>query len=149
MPWKNDGSTPMNWPSPRRGAGLADFAWRISCARMKRGGLFLVFPGLDHHLIIKGLDLLLNDQPTGQQLRPCSVSLELRRQLTRSVFFDSRGIDLPHAIPLSAATVNPRFLWLSARLAERPRHNVNHVNHDRQEHRHSHLKAGYSRTISA
>jgi uncharacterized protein len=71
MPWKNGGGSTCELAIAPAGAGLDDFAWRISCARVASGGPFSRFAGIDRSLAIlegAGLELMLNGQPS--QLRP-------------------------------------------------------------------------------
>ena len=71
MPWKNGGGTTCELAIAPEGAGLEDFAWRISCARVASGGPFSSFAGVERSLALldgKGLDLQLNGQ--SQTLRP-------------------------------------------------------------------------------
>lgn len=60
MPWKNGGGTTTEIAvSPER-AGLDDFDWRVSMARVERDGPFSSFPGIDRTLSIlegEGIDL--------------------------------------------------------------------------------------------
>lgn len=65
MPWKNGGGTTCELAIAPEGAGLEDFAWRISCARVASGGPFSSFPGVERSLALldgNGLDLQLNGQ---------------------------------------------------------------------------------------
>ncbi|UUY10272.1 HutD family protein [Pseudomonas sp. J452] len=71
MPWKNGGGITCELAIAPAGAGLEDFAWRISCAQIASGGPFSRFAGVDRSLALlegAGLDLRLNGQP--RQLRP-------------------------------------------------------------------------------
>jgi environmental stress-induced protein Ves len=60
MPWKNGGGETTEiavWPQD---AGLDDFGWRVSMARVERDGPFSAFPGVDRTLsIIEGVGLRL------------------------------------------------------------------------------------------
>lgn len=60
MPWKNGGGETTEiavWPE---NAGLDDFGWRISMARVERDGPFSAFPGIDRTLtILEGAGLRL------------------------------------------------------------------------------------------
>jgi uncharacterized protein len=85
MPWKNGGGVTTEiavWPAE---AGLADFAWRVSMARVEADGPFSSFPGIDRTLCIlegAGLTLSVAGEP----------DLVLRR--------DGK----PHAFPADQAT---------------------------------------------
>jgi environmental stress-induced protein Ves len=50
VPWKNGGGTTSEVAAYPEGAGFDDFGWRISIARIDRGGPFSVFPGIDRKL---------------------------------------------------------------------------------------------------
>ncbi|MFE0014538.1 HutD family protein [Mesorhizobium sp. NPDC059054] len=52
MPWKNGGGTTTEIVVSPAGAGLDDFDWRISMARVEAGGPFSVFVGIDRTLSI-------------------------------------------------------------------------------------------------
>lgn len=69
MPWKNGtGSTAQLAISPE-GAGLDDFAWRISSANVGADGDFSNFVGLDRSLaILTGAGLRLSGQGSAPQL---------------------------------------------------------------------------------
>jgi uncharacterized protein len=66
MPWKNGGGETTEiavWPE---GSGLDDFGWRVSMARVERGGPFSAFPGVDRTLSIldgEGLRLEIACRP--------------------------------------------------------------------------------------
>jgi environmental stress-induced protein Ves len=50
--WKNGGGSTCEiacWP---QGAGLADFGWRVSIARIAQSGPFSVFAGVDRHIML-------------------------------------------------------------------------------------------------
>ncbi|MCB1627229.1 MAG: HutD family protein [Xanthomonadales bacterium] len=52
MPWKNGGGSTTElacWPP---GAGLAEFDWRISIARIEANGPFSAFDGIDRVLVL-------------------------------------------------------------------------------------------------
>ncbi|MFO1415241.1 MAG: HutD family protein [Burkholderiales bacterium] len=60
MPWKNGGGRTTEIMVRPHGAGLADFAWRISIADVERDGPFSAFPGVDRTLVLlagKGMRL--------------------------------------------------------------------------------------------
>lgn len=52
MPWKNGGGTTTEIAVSPEGAGLEDFDWRISTARVETDGPFSLFPGVDRTLAI-------------------------------------------------------------------------------------------------
>lgn len=63
MPWKNGGGTTAEiavWPPD---AGLDDFLWRVSMARIESSGPFSVFSGVDRSLaILEGRGIILDVQ---------------------------------------------------------------------------------------
>ena len=60
MPWKNGGGETAEIAVSPDGAGLDDFDWRVSMARVERGGPFSTFPGVDRTLsILEGEGILL------------------------------------------------------------------------------------------
>jgi environmental stress-induced protein Ves len=52
MPWKNGGGTTTEIAVSPAGAGLDDFDWRVSMARVESGGPFSLFAGVDRSLAI-------------------------------------------------------------------------------------------------
>lgn len=52
MPWKNGGGETTEIVADPEGAGLEDFAWRLSAARVARDGPFSLFPGIDRTLAV-------------------------------------------------------------------------------------------------
>jgi len=75
-PWKNGGGTTRQLAIAPPAAGLEDFAWRISCARVASGGPFSHFPGVDRSLALldgAGLDLQL--MGARHTLFPCGEAL--------------------------------------------------------------------------
>lgn len=69
-PWKNGGGETANVAVFPEGAGLSDFDWRISIARVDGDGPFSCFPGIDRTLtILSGGSMALN----GHVLTPDSA----------------------------------------------------------------------------
>lgn len=61
MPWKNGGGTTTEIAVSPADAGLDDFDWRISMARVEAGGPFSAFPGIDRTLcVLEGEGLTLD-----------------------------------------------------------------------------------------
>lgn len=59
-PWKNGGGETRELAIAPPGAGLDDFAWRISCARVGSAGPFSAFAGVDRSLaLLSGAGLRL------------------------------------------------------------------------------------------
>ncbi|MGX8007987.1 HutD/Ves family protein [Mesorhizobium sp. ORM8.1] len=52
MPWKNGGGTTTEIAVSPEAAGLDDFDWRISMARVETSGPFSSFPGVDRTLSV-------------------------------------------------------------------------------------------------
>jgi uncharacterized protein len=52
MPWKNGGGLTAEIAVSPESAGLDDFDWRVSMARVEAGGPFSLFPGVDRTLSI-------------------------------------------------------------------------------------------------
>jgi environmental stress-induced protein Ves len=61
MPWKNGGGTTTEIAVSPQGAGLDDFDWRISMARIEADGPFSAFAGVDRTLsILEGAGIVLD-----------------------------------------------------------------------------------------
>ena len=61
MRWKNGGGETAEIAVSPEGAGLDDFDWRVSMARVEAGGPFSVFPGVDRTLsILEGEGMVLD-----------------------------------------------------------------------------------------
>ncbi|WFP61282.1 HutD family protein [Mesorhizobium sp. WSM4904] len=61
MPWKNGGGTTTEIAISPDGAGLDDFDWRISMARVETGGPFSSFVGVDRTLaVLEGDGIVLD-----------------------------------------------------------------------------------------
>lgn len=61
MPWKNGGGTTTEIAVSPVGAGLEDFGWRVSMARVEAAGPFSQFPGVDRTLsILEGEGIVLD-----------------------------------------------------------------------------------------
>ena len=69
MPWKNGGGTTTEIAVSPAGAGLEDFDWRVSMARVESDGPFSRFAGIDRTLAIlegEGISLKVGDRmPSG------------------------------------------------------------------------------------
>jgi environmental stress-induced protein Ves len=52
MPWRNGGGETMEVAVSPPGAGLDEFDWRVSMARVASDGPFSLFPGIDRTLMI-------------------------------------------------------------------------------------------------
>jgi environmental stress-induced protein Ves len=66
MPWKNGGGTTTEIAVSPDGAGLDDFDWRISMAKVETGGPFSSFAGIDRTLTVltgEGIVLDIAGQP--------------------------------------------------------------------------------------
>ena len=63
MPWKNGGGSTTELVVFPAGAGLDDFDWRASTARVAGDGPFSAFPGVDRSLaVLEGHGLILADE---------------------------------------------------------------------------------------
>ncbi|MBZ9847344.1 HutD family protein [Mesorhizobium sp. CA14] len=61
MPWKNGGGTTTEITVSPDGAGLDDFDWRISMARVETSGPFSSFAGIDRTLsVLEGEGIVLD-----------------------------------------------------------------------------------------
>lgn len=61
MPWKNGGGETATVALFPEGAGLSDFDWRVSIARVDGDGPFSAFPGIDRTLtLLSGGSMALN-----------------------------------------------------------------------------------------
>lgn len=75
-PWKNGGGITRELASAPPGAGLDDFAWRISCAQVDSGGPFSRFVGVDRSLaVLDGAGLQLRIAGQTRQLSACQAPL--------------------------------------------------------------------------
>jgi len=69
MPWKNGGGVTTEIAVSPAGAGLDDFDWRVSMARVESSGPFSVFAGVDRTLAVlegEGLALELAGRPPSE-----------------------------------------------------------------------------------
>ncbi|UCI24396.1 HutD family protein [Mesorhizobium sp. B2-8-5] len=69
MPWKNGGGTTTEIAVSPAGAGLDDFDWRVSMARVETSGPFSSFAGIDRTLSVlegEGIILDIAGQPPAQ-----------------------------------------------------------------------------------
>ncbi|TPI41139.1 HutD family protein [Mesorhizobium sp. B3-1-9] len=61
MPWKNGGGTTTEIAVSPAGAGLEDFDWRVSMARVETSGPFSSFAGIDRTLsVLEGEGIILD-----------------------------------------------------------------------------------------
>lgn len=85
MPWKNGGGETTEIAVSPDGAGLADFDWRVSMAKVAGDGPFSAFPGIDRTLaILEGAGIVLSVE--GAEPKPLTLD------------------SAPHAFPADAAT---------------------------------------------
>lgn len=66
MPWKNGGGVTTEIAVFPEGAGLDDFEWRLSMARVASDGPFSTFPGVDRTLAVlegEGIVLSVGERP--------------------------------------------------------------------------------------
>ncbi|UVC06936.1 HutD family protein [Rhizobium sp. TH2] len=85
MPWKNGGGETTEIAVSPDGAGLADFDWRVSMAKVAGDGPFSTFPGIDRTLaILESAGIVLSVE--GAEPKPLTLETA------------------PHAFPADAAT---------------------------------------------
>lgn len=71
IPWKNGGGVTSELAVFPPGASFEDFGWRVSIARVERGGPFSVFPGIDRRIgLFEGAMLLSVGQQAAARLTP-------------------------------------------------------------------------------
>lgn len=85
MPWKNGGGETVEIAVFPEDAGLGDFDWRVSMARVDGDGPFSSFPGVDRTLAI---------------LAGAGIVLHVEGQAPRRLVIESE----PHSFPADAAT---------------------------------------------
>lgn len=77
VPWKNGGGVTSEVAVFPPGAGFDDFGWRISIARIERGGPFSLFPGIDRTLaMLEGRVTLTIEGRTPIALSPQSPPVQ-------------------------------------------------------------------------
>lgn len=77
MPWKNGGGVTTEIAVFPPDAGLEDFSWRISMARVESDGPFSLFPGVDRTMMLldgAGLDLSVEGQGVHRLTRPYEIA---------------------------------------------------------------------------
>ena len=85
MPWKNGGGETTEIAVFPENAGLGDFDWRVSMARVDGSGPFSSFPGIDRTLSI---------------LEGAGIVLDVEGQTPKRLVIESE----PHAFPADVAT---------------------------------------------
>lgn len=77
MPWKNGGGETTEIAVAPSGAGLSDFDWRVSMAKVSGDGPFSIFPGIDRTLcVLDGNGITLGMEEQGAvRLDPASAPL--------------------------------------------------------------------------
>ena len=86
MPWKNGGGTTTEIAVSPDGAGLDEFDWRMSMARVEGSGPFSSFAGIDRTLSVlegEGIVLDVADRPA-VRLTPASAPLAFPADLPTS-----------------------------------------------------------------
>jgi environmental stress-induced protein Ves len=77
MPWKNGGGVTMEIAVSPVGAGLDDFDWRVSMARVESGGPFSQFACVDRTLAVLGGEGIVLDVPGRPPAEVTSASAPL------------------------------------------------------------------------
>lgn len=97
MPWKNGGGETIEIAVSPEGAGLDDFDWRVSMARVARAGPFSSFAGVDRTLAVldgAGLRLVVTGRHPVELTAaspPCSFPADLP---TTAALADGPVLDL-------------------------------------------------------
>lgn len=97
MPWKNGGGETteiMAWP---QGAGLDDFGWRVSMARVGTDGPFSNFPCIDRTLAIlegEGLRIAVEGRPAVEVTRHSAPQTFPADAATQSTLLGGPVMDL-------------------------------------------------------
>ena len=123
MPWKNGGGETTEIIVSPPAAGMDDFEWRVSMARVAADGPFSVFPGIDRSLtLLEGEGLVLEiDGQAPVHLTPASSPFAFRGdaatfgRLTRGAILD---LNVMTRRGICSAFVTPVFggpIRLSAR----------------------------------
>ncbi|GLS35387.1 hypothetical protein GCM10010869_09750 [Mesorhizobium tianshanense] len=90
MPWKNGGGVTTEIAVSPAGAGLDDFDWRVSMARVDSGGPFSGFTGVDRTLAVLGGE---------------GVILDIAGRPAATVTKASAPLSFPADVPTQAALV--------------------------------------------
>ncbi|TPK90715.1 HutD family protein [Mesorhizobium sp. B2-4-17] len=97
MPWKNGGGVTTEIAVSPAGAGLDDFDWRVSMARVESSGPFSSFAGVDRTLSVlegEGIVLDITGQPA-TRLAPASAPFSFPADLpTRATLIAGPITDL-------------------------------------------------------
>ena len=75
-PWKNGGGSTRQLAISPPGAGLDDFAWRISCAQVGSAGPFSLFLGIQRSLALLEGNLLQQRANGETRLQACGEALD-------------------------------------------------------------------------
>lgn len=98
MAWKNGGGETTEIAVFPEGAGLDDFAWRVSMARVDVDGPFSKFPGIDRTLAI---------------LEGEGVTLKIERRIPIGLTPDSWPLSFPADVPTEAQLFSGPILDLN------------------------------------
>jgi len=90
MPWKNGGGVTTEIVVSPAAAGLDDFDWRISMARVENGGPFSQFAGIDRTLAV---------------LEGEGISLEIAGRPSVAVGRTAAPLSFPADVPTTAALI--------------------------------------------
>jgi environmental stress-induced protein Ves len=113
MPWKNGGGVTMEIAVSPADAGLDDFNWRISMARVESGGPFSSFVGIDRTLSVldgEGIDLAIAGRAPTRLVR------------------DSPPLPFPADVPTGASLIDGPIVDLNVMTRRgRCRHSVERI----------------------
>nr|WP_274630713.1 HutD family protein [Mesorhizobium shangrilense] len=115
MPWKNGGGTTTEIAVSPEGAGLEDFDWRLSMARVEAGGPFSVFPAIDRSLTVlegEGIILKVGDRASIGLLRTSDPLPFPADASTSSTLIDGPILDLNVMVRRGRFTCDVRRLML-------------------------------------
>ncbi|PTE12469.1 HutD/Ves family protein [Mesorhizobium helmanticense] len=90
MPWKNGGGTTTEIAVSPDGAGLDDFDWRVSMARVESGGPFSGFAGVDRTLAV---------------LEGEGIVLDIAGQAPKELTSTSAPLSFPADVPTQASLI--------------------------------------------
>lgn len=109
-PWKNGGGITREIALGPAGAGLDDFDWRVSIAKIEAGGAFSRFPGVERTIVLLAGGGVRLDSSDDAIHHPLDKALEP---------FDFSGDLELHATLLAGASIDFNVMTRRARLRSR------------------------------